>query len=341
MTLAGQTVEYFAPPFTCIEEVEAAHGPLFDASTLQKIADCPRLYQIRVEENLTKPRASAKMQAGIAIHSGLEFYYAHAERTQELEDRAVEIVKASWAEAEIDRSSMDSRDVHLSEAHLTQITRNYFDYWNRQVIDVFSPISGLRLDDLCLDQVLAARFTLTEKGEVILGESNLVMSFPIGDDNLVLAGKPDLPVTQQDGSVWSMDHKSTSQYLSPYWARAYEVSNKDRGYMAMLQSLLQRPVKGTVINAVYVGEYALNPHSKTVKFTRFPFDFTPDHVHEALRNQLTWRKTIEFYRSLGYFPQGCAYGGCSCPDLCRRDPVDREEVKRTDYQQSTRRFWDL
>lgn len=336
-----QTFEYFAPGFSCIEEVEAAHGPIWDASTLQKIADCPRKHEERVEKNLTKPGTSPKMQAGIAIHAGLEFYYAHANRGQEAEDHAIQICESEWAKADINRALMEKSEVHLNGPNLAQVMRNYFTHWNRTVTDIFAPISGLHLSDLRLDQVLAARFRLTDSEEIILGESNLVMTFTVEGEQLVLAGKPDLPVTKQDGSVWSMDHKTTSSYLSDWWARSYEVSNKDRGYMAMLEALLDKRVRGTVINGIYIGEYALSPTSKAVKFHRFPFDFSADHVKEALKNQWAWKKTADFYRQLGYWPQGCSYGGCAMPDLCRLDPDTREEVRRTDYMQSTRRFWDL
>ncbi len=138
-----------------------------------------------------------------------------------------------------------------------------------------------------------------------------------------------------------MDHKTTSSYLSEYWAKTHEVSNKDRGYLAMLESLLSRPFNGSIINGIYVGKSATNPNSKATRTERYQFDFTPDHITEALRNQLMWNKTIEFYEEQGYFPQGCGYGGCSCPSICKRDPLDREVVKAEEWEQSDRHFWDL
>lgn len=338
-----KTLEYFAPPFTSIDEVIAVHGVPQDATTLEKIATCPRKHEERVQRNLTKGGIPAKMQAGISLHEGLEFYYSHADRTPEVEERAIALVEVSWDSAGLDRGKMDKKEVHLTGQHLAQILRNYFQHWNRTVIEIYQPIAGLTLDKLNLSQVLAARFRLNEHDEIMLGESNLVMTFPVQGETLVLAGKPDLPVENKNtGHVYSMDHKTTGSYLSDYWAKTYEVSNKDRGYMAMMEALLGREVKGTIINGIYTGASALSEKSNATRFDRYSYDFSPDQVQEALKNQWAWKKTIEFYRdTLGYFPQGCGYGGCACPDLCKRDPAEREEVRRTDYEQSTRTFWSL
>lgn len=333
---------YFAPGFESIEDVEEAVGTIYDATTLQKVADCPRAHEIRVEENWDRPAPSAPMVAGIAVHYGLEYYYAVGNPTPTDEAHAIYLMEQEWDSFSIDRGTMDAKYVHLSKEHLADVMRNYFNHWNRQRIEVYKPIGGLTVDELDLTQVLAGHFYLTEADEVILGESKLVMKFDVDGETLVLAGKPDLPVRKQNGSVYVMDHKSTGGYLSDYWAKSFEVSNKMRGYMAMVRSLRGgEELAGAVINGLYVGKHANNPNSKAEKFARWQFDFTPDHVDEGLKNQLAWVKTIQHYREQGYFPQGCAYGGCSYPSICRRDPPSREIVKQTDFVQSTRTFWGL
>ena len=334
-----QNLEYFAPGFSCIEEVEAEYGTIMDASTLVRVARCPRLHEVRVEKNLDRPASTPKMMAGIVIHDSLDVYYAHPVRDEELENHCIDLARDAWNALDIDRGKMDKDSTHLTTDHIVQVLKNYFAYYGKTVVEVYKPLAGFRLDNLNLDQVVAARFKLLPDETLVLGESSLVMAFPVNDDVLLLAGKPDFPVIK-DGRYWSMDHKTTSQYLSDWWADKHAVSNKDRGYMAMLQSLLQQPVEGSVINGIYVGKYATSEKSKATKFHRYEFKFAPDHVTEAINNQYAWRRTIDFYRDLGYFPQGC-HGGCALPDLCRIDPVDRAEVERTEYEPSTRTFWGL
>lgn len=337
-----ETHIHLAEGFSTYEEVVEAHGPVWDATTLQKVADCPRAHEIRVEENLDRPNPTAPMIAGIAVHFGLEYYYACSEPGPAEEAIAIMMMATEWNKFEYDRALADSKWLHLTPELLGDVMRNYFNYWNRQRIEVYRPVGNLHLEDLDLSEVLAAEFYLTPNEEIILGESKLVMRFPVGDEHLVYAGKPDLPVRKQNGDIYVMDHKTTSAYLSDYWAKSHEVSNKMRGYMAMVRSLRGgENLAGAVINGLYVGKHALNPGSKATKFERYQFNFTPDHVDEALRNQLAWIKTIEHYRKEGYFPQGCAYGGCSYPDVCKRDPVNRAVVKEADFVKSTRTFWGL
>jgi hypothetical protein len=338
---------HFANGFSSIEEVEEAHGPIWDATTLSKVATCPRYHQVRVEENLEPADYTGpQLAAGCALHLGLEYYYSSARRDEAHERMATEICGTEWDRWNINLFEMSESDQkkykHYGNDFLAEVLRSYFRHWQFEAIEIYEPIAGLTVDQLNLKQVLAARFPLNHKDEIILGESKLVMRFDVDGEELVLAGKPDLPVRKQTGDLWSMDHKTSLGYLSDWWVADHMMSNKDRGYMAMLGSLLGKPFSGTVINGIHLGEAAhRNPKSTATRFARFEFDFSPDHVTEALRNQLAWRKTVDFYRQQGYFPQGCGFGGCKMPSICRRDPPTRDIVKQTDWKQSTRTFWEL
>lgn len=335
---------HFAPGISCIDDIELVHGPIVDSTSLQKLADCPRYYETRVVKGLDPAGPpSAKMVAGIAIHEALEYFYSltpEVRATREAQELAITTALTSWESFSIDRGLMDPDSTHLSEDNIARILEAYFHYWQHEAIDIYEPIH-LTLDDLDLSDVLAARFKTNDDGALILGESNLIMRFPLPDGTLVFAGKPDLPVRDQLGRVYIMDHKTTSSYLSDWWAKQFQVSNKMRIYMAMIRSLLSETPAGAIINGIYVGKHATNPNSKATKFTRYTYDFTPDHIDEAVANWHAWKKVAEHYASTGYYPQGCAFGGCSMPDLCRRDPATREEVIATDYAPSTRNFWTL
>ena len=116
-----ETFTYFADGFSSIEEVEEAYGTLLDASTLQKVADCPRAHQIRVEENLDRPSPTTPMVAGIAVHYGLEYYYANSEPTDKHEAEAIRLMEVEYATFDIDRANQDTRYLHLQPDHLREV----------------------------------------------------------------------------------------------------------------------------------------------------------------------------------------------------------------------------
>lgn len=336
-----KTIEYFAPGFNSIEEVEAAHGPLRDGTTLSKVTQCPFYYDFRVNRNLEPKVMGLRLIAGIAMHEALELYYSYSERGPEVEAQAVEAFHASYSSFPIDMALVEPGAVHLTAEHLEGCLRNYFREWTVRKIDIYEPIPARPISELNLDQVLAAKFKVNDEDLVVLGESSLVMKFNIEGETLVLAGKPDLAVRTSDRRYYSMDHKTTSQYLSDWWAKDHEVSNKDRGYLAMLQSLLDIPMHGTIINGIYVGKSALSERSNATRSERYVFPATPNTIHEALRNQLWWNKIISFCEGTGYFPQGCTRGGCKMPGICRTDPVEREQEVLDNWQPCDRHFWNL
>jgi hypothetical protein len=335
-----KTVEYFAPGYSSIEDVREKHE-IFDASTLQKVADCPRYYQIRGEEGWRREDGlGPRGLAGTAIHNALDFYYSHAVRDEAVKQLAEAHLISTWEAGGVDRATMEPGEQHLTAPHLTSVLSNYFHTWENDRIEIFQPATYM-LDDLVIDDVIAAKWRINDRGFVVIGESNLIMKFDVDGEELVYAGKPDLPVVRQDGSIWIMDHKTTSSYLSDYLARNYETSNQLRGYAAMIRSLTGITPMGGIINGIYVGKHATNPNSKATRFARYAFDYASGHVDEALRNQLAWTHTIHSYRERGYWPQGCGYGGCSMPQICKADPDDRELIISEVYTQEPFDFWSL
>lgn len=339
------THTYFRPPFTSIEEVEEYVGGFDEASTLKKVADCPRKYEVLVRRGL-EPSGQLAMPkvTGIAVHAGLEYYYSlpsELRREKLYKAKATEIVLEELERFEIDYSKADKRHRHKTPDFLQMVMEHYFHHWTTQAIEPYSPILTT-LDDLDLTDVLAARFTVNDYDQIVLGESALVMEFDIDGETLYLAGKPDLPVVNETGTLYAMDHKTTSSSVGDWHAKNFQTSNQLRGYMAMLWKLLGKQPKGAIINAIYVGQYPKDLEGSTrTFFDRYVFNFDEDHIDEALRNQLLWKKTAAFYESEGYWPQACEYGGCDMPDLCRIEPLEREDVIFNEYQESDRHFWTL
>lgn len=343
-----EEMEYFAEGYSSWEDVEESEGGvLYDGSTLKKIQKCPRKFELEVVEGLvTNSEAPPDyMVCGSVIHEALDYFYAHKNGDNEqIEDEAIELARHRWRESGIESVPPKERNKdHLDEEHIVDVLKYYFDQWERNRVDVFHPIRGFEPDDLNMDNVIAARFRLTDEGHVIFGESALVMEFDVDGEKLILAGRPDLPVRKQDGRIYIMDHKTSQGYLSDWWASKFETSNKLRGYMAMVKDLLELDrLHGGVINGIYCGKRAASSGFGGTRSKRFEFDFNEDHVEEALRNQLTWAKTIEFYKEQGYWPQACGFGGCAHPDICCEEPDKRGMVKAKNYESESRtKFQDI
>lgn len=332
-----EEVEYFAEGYSSFEELEEEHGGiLYDGSKLQKVADCPRKFELDVVRGLQREGPPPDyMVCGSAVHEALDYFYAHEDPGIHTEEEAIALARYRWRESGIEKRPPSERNKdHLDEDHIATVLKKYFDHWRRNRVDIYTPIRGVKMEDLNLDRVLAARFRLTDEGNVIFGESALTMEFDVDGEQLLLSGRPDLPVRNQTGGIYIMDHKTSQGYLSEWWSRKHQTSNKLRGYMAMMMSLLELSrLDGALINGIYCGKRAASDSFGGTLSERFEFEFDPDHIREALRNQLIWQKTIEFYNEQGYWPQACAFGGCARPDICTEEPAKREMKIAGEYEE--------
>jgi hypothetical protein len=203
----------------------------------------------------------------------------------------------------------------------------------------------VKLDELDLSKVLGAVFRIAPNGNVILGESKIIMDFSdIVGKPFIYSGKPDLPV-QTGGAIYLWDHKTTSSYLSTWYFDQFRFSNQLRGYCLMVSRMVPSlQLNGALINGIYVGPKAVVSEFKGERFGRFgPMLYSPGHLEEAAKNQYAWRRALDYYEQEGYYPQhtGKMCGGCAYDRLCAQTPVIRGAVMRTEYEVIDRQFLDL
>jgi PD-(D/E)XK nuclease superfamily protein len=311
----------------------------WDATSAQWLADCPRRGQYSLENRAVPLDESHAMRAGTALHAGLAVLYSGGG-----DELALQTVLDTWGQAPEWRLPPGHKYSHLHSGHLEVIFKNYLEWKTKH--DSFRPLVVTR-EELDLTDVLAAIWLVTPDGKVVLGESKLVMRFSIetldGLVNFIYAGRPDLPI-EMGGVTYILDHKSTNAYLSSYYFDQYRFSNQLRGYGAMISKILKRTISGALINGIYMGERASLSEFKGEKFARFgPMSFMPAHLNEAIKNQYYWRKSLDFWKSQGYFPQhtGKLCSGCSFADLCNASPSSRPHVLATQYGISKKEFLTL
>jgi len=329
-------VEYFSSQYPDRAALEKAVEVNWDATSASQIARCPRNGEYSLRYGLVPKGESYQLMAGGSLHAAMAVYYAGGDP-----DLALAELARIWGKDRDFVLPPGHRYGHLTLGFLEVIFKNYVDYARKR--DTFKPLV-VKLDDLDLSKVVGAVWRVTEDGNIVLGESKIIMDFSsvIGEP-FIYAGKPDLPV-ELGGAVYLMDHKSTNSYLSDYYFEQYRFSNQLRGYCAMISAITHLTMNGALINGIYMGEKASSTEFKGNRFSRYgPMLFQPAHLEEAIKNQYSWRKTLDWYEQLGYYPQHTSKlcSGCSYSSLCALSPSIREASMQTEYTQIDRSFLDI
>ena len=324
---------YFRHPYTCREDIEADYE-IFDSSMLNKFAGCPYDYSLRYEHKLHAGVPRRAMFAGSAIHLGLDYFYTTGD-----EAGSIKLMREYWDDKELEKLVPIKKEAHLTGDHLERAMQYYYDQWLRERVDIYTPIDPPTLDSLNLDDVIAAKWRITDDGRVVLGESNLLMEFKIGDLTLVLAGKPDHIVQEQGGSLYIMDHKTTGSWISNWYWRLFDADNKMKVYIAMIYKLLGVMPRGYVINAICVHERATTEKFGGTRSDRKAWSCVPEQVEDGLKNMMGYRAMIEKCRDIQWFPQGC--DRCWNPDLCNNPHATRDYHIATTFEETNRGFFDI
>lgn len=297
-------------------ETEAS-GDIWSPSRLSTLASCPRKYQHQYVDGITEKEKAPMLSAGSMVHTGLHQYYLTGS-AQEAIDKMREVY------GDLPTDEWTPQDDHLKLPHMETVVRNYADHWEAH--GTHKPIR-VRYTDLKTDNLLAGRFVIDDDGVIMLGESTLLMQIEHHNTVIWIKGLPDLPVRNYSGNSLIMDHKTTSGWVSDYWAGKYRISDQFRWYAIMLKELLGIPFQGAVLDAVYVGKYATSTTSKATKFDRREYDFDATLLEETLDNTVALIGTAKRYGKMDYYPQhtGLYCGSCRfLHDFCKVPTWGRE-----------------
>lgn len=327
---------YLSPRFPTREDLEKALQELQapDATRTQWIANCPRRAEYGVVRGLVSKKEFWPLRAGASLHNALATYYVSYDP-----ELALAELRASWGDPE-DRSPSGENYSHLHYGHIEVVFKNYMVEAKKR--DTFRPIIVHR-DDLDLTSVVGAIWRVVEDERIVLGESKVIMEFIVNGKPFLYAGIPDLPI-EMGGAYYILDHKSTNSYLSDYWFEQFRFSNQFRGYCIMIERLTGLTISGALVNGIYVGKRAILSDFKGNKFARFgPIMYDPGHYTEAILNQYYWRKMLDVYKQMGYYPQHASKlcAGCPFSGLCASNPAIREAVIADDYKINPTRFLEI
>lgn len=286
-------------------------------SSLSTLATCAEMFRLSYVEEIEDPSVSLPREAGSAIDAALNYLYV----TEWDLEGALEALRASWGDT---RAPLGAKHAHLTLSFLEERVAVYMA--EREA----SP-------------------TILEEGEVISEFSGEMHSFdwPNSEGELVrVRGIPDFAL-RSDGKLWALDVKATTMWVNDYWFMQFRVGNQLRIYAAMLQNLLGERVTGGLINAVYMGEKALDPPEAWERRKSAPsqlkrIDFTQDQIEETWR----WVKGLELQEEMhhltGFWPRNekaCGnYGGCDFLPLCTAPSENmRRALMMTQFRRKERR----
>lgn len=130
------------------------------------------------------------------------------------------------------------------------------------------------------------------------------------------------------GGWWVLDRKHTKSVLSGAYFAKYNPDDQMSGYDIAGKVVLQRPIKGIIIDAIQVG----------VNFNRFVRGFSPrtdESRDEWLKDLKYWLDQATYAATSGHYPmndKACdVYGGCTFREVCKQSPLVREIMLKENF----------
>lgn len=140
-----------------------------------------------------------------------------------------------------------------------------------------------------------------------------------------LGGIPDLLAEDNEGFL-ILDHKCSANYLGTHLFNRCKFSKQLPLYCHLVSKAFGQNVRRAVVNAIYIGERAANKDSKAAKFERYPFEYSPEQISEALIWAKRQEELIAWMRSTAKgeldWPQhgGSHCGWCEFQTICEAAP---------------------
>lgn len=297
-----------APPSESLFSSVIPQLPIaWDSTMLGLLKECPRKFQYIILEGWQSNGFAAHLEFGIAYHKALEEYDKHKAAGLDHDQATIETVRFCM--------SYGSRDENGRfipyDAQFTKEPSKTRDTLLRSVLWYLEHFE----DDPARTLVLAD------------GTPAVELSFKINTDLQTPDGQPFLlcghldRVVDLDGHNYVTDRKTTKSAITPrYWAQ-FTPNNQMSLYFMAGQLVLNKPIKGILIDAVEIG-------AGYSRFQRHPVYRTPGQQEEWLRDTYTWIMIAMQYATEGHWPmndKSCSnYGGCEFRGICGKDPKVRK-----------------
>lgn len=287
-------------------------------SSLSTLAECSERYRQRYVEGLEAPGISMPAHAGSAMHAALRVLYAEGWSYEPARAALV----AAWGDV---RAPLGDKKAFLTLPFMEERLRLYME--ERE-----------------------ATPTILERSKVLadVAEAEHVFEWPnVAGEIVKVRVILDLAV-EADGKTYVVDNKCTTGWVSSHWAMQFRISNQMRMYAAYLQQERGISVAGAIINAIYIGEKALDASEAWKKRTSSPtslvlIDFTQEQIDDsrAWVQGLVAQRDAHTAAGAAIWPRNekaCnSYAGCEYLDLCTApSAMARKARAMTNFKRRTR-----
>lgn len=264
-------------------------------SSLSLLAECSQKFAFQKVHLLERPGISLPMHTGSALHAGLAVLYKDSWD----EKLAREAVAEEWGDV---KPTPGAKHPWLTKgfalARISAYMREREE--NPTVLETGEAIPGM------VEERLSTQWA-NALGELVEYEGFCDLPLRVGRTNYVV------------------DHKCSTGWVNSHWMKQFQVGHQLRGYAALMGNLLGVVFRKGLINAIYIGEKALDPPEKWEKRKSSPsvvneVSFTTAQIEAAHAWVRGLQAQQRFHESEGFWPKNekaCGnYGGCEFIDLC-------------------------
>lgn len=303
MSLADLVEEVKEVPSKFIEGTYIQYA--WDATSLECLKRCPRLYQYEMIEGWRSKRDNVHLRYGSEFHTCMHQYEMLKADRIEHDESVFLIVKDLLLRTDDWRPD----DKYKNRESLVKAVIRYLDKYENDTAVTLVMENGKPAAELSFKFML-------DYG-------------PVADEGqpYVLCGHLDRLV-EFNGEKFIMDYKTTTTTPSDYYWRQFNPHNQMSLYTLASDVVFQAPVKGVIINAIQI----LVDNVNCVRGTTYR---TKDQLDEWLGSLQFWLRLAEEYATNNYWPMNDTacdkYGGCRYREVCSRSPSVRDKYLEADF----------
>lgn len=308
----------------------------WDSTTLGAFKTCPRLYQYQYVDFWGSGEESIHLRFGQEYHQALQDYAMERAAGIGHDDAVHDVIRAllerTWNPAINDSpagpwtvNEETKAGKYKNRRTLVRAVCDYLDHFRddaaqTHILDNGKPAVELSFRfELDWGPNQRVRF----ENDPFLGQ--VIKHTP--PQPYLLCGHLDRVVDFQ-GSLFVMDHKTTTTTPGSYYFDQFQPNNQMTLYTLASLIVIDSPVKGVIISAAQL----------MVDSTRFVRGFTyrtPDQLEEWTADLHRWLDLAESYATAGYWPQNDTacdkFGGCRFRDICSKSPQVREQFLKSKF----------
>jgi len=292
---------------------------LIDNSTLETLTTCPRAMEYGKLYKRIFAGDKPSLTFGSAVHNALEYRY------KTCKNKAPDEVQWQAQADVIEKYFLTNpavEDDYRTSSWAIDLMKKYNQIYNVEPFNVLVDAKGETLCELSFSLPLFD-YPLDRMG---------IKSVPV-----IYIGRIDLPV-QWDGSIWILDHKTTSMLGAQYFEAA-TMSSQQLGYVWAFQELTKQKCQGFIINAIRVKQPPAKPKDGLdawwrESFQRQRYHVQPEQLVEWKANTIALVREFFYHYEQQYFPQKTSwcigkYGKCQYFDVCTLPQGNRETMLRS------------